>query len=325
MLTVLSRYDLDRQRVSMSRWDMEELVAFSVISDDGSVLADEIWRKRWERALGTLTFEVDEFSDVMAKNGVVVSGGMAVHILDGPWYHNPHPGDWDMYIPHDRFDTFTSYVRDRLDYPFEPWRDDEYSYNLDPDHTLDDHSVCVSGICGRRRIVTPLGTVDMLRSCTESALSPIPRFHSSAVMAYVGPTGFSIAYPLAMHARENIVASRDLRPSDKAGIEKYDNRGFKQCQDIRRCLRIGKTRSGCVGSGFCASQERYFGDRFCLSVSYPGPGLVGSHLQTFPDPRVVSWTRGGRGCGSADCSGFIPPKAVTVSSAQFDIVGGLIV
>ena len=319
----LCRYGASTQRRCMSSWDMEELVGFAVLSEAGSVIADEIWQSRWKVALGSLTKDVVGFSRAMEENGVVVSGSQALQFVDRVW--GLPSGDWDFYIPHDRFDAFTSYASEVLGRTMEEWAPPEGPSDVEGDPSCGEHPVCVAGVCGRRRIVTPTGTVDMLRSCTRSALSPIPRFHSTAVMAYVGPTGFSIAYPLAAHERVNVVASRHLRPAEEAAIDKYEMCGFKKCTDIRTALRLSGSEISCVGSGFCPSQERYFGDRFCLSVSYLGPGLLGSHMQTFPDAQVVSWTRGGKGCGRTQCSGFVRPKAITLTPALFDMAGALVV
>ncbi|KAI0349321.1 hypothetical protein OH77DRAFT_1582440 [Trametes cingulata] len=160
-----------------------------------------------------------------------------------------------------------------------------------------------------------------------SPLYPIAQFWTTAVMNYISPTSFCIAYPQltcfglallspARAGRQFAIARSGV---DINLLRKYERRGFRfmGCDSV---FAAGVCRPGAVASA-CASTVCFFGDEHCLSGTVSTPPAfshpVGSSHSDV-EQGMVTWWLGGYACGE-ECrsgEGWVEPGAMVTGTTH---------
>ncbi len=88
-------------------------------------------------------------------------------------------------------------------------------------------AVLAKGLRDVRTLYTPSGRrVDVIRSPSNSPITPLRFFWSTAVMNFMTPNAYVCGYPVLTLDRLGILKHGKLRPRDKAAIAKYEGRGY---------------------------------------------------------------------------------------------------
>lgn len=194
--------------------------------------------------------------DAMRRCGAVISGSGALGWIDreAQWKAN----DLDIYCPYDTFPNFVSALlrsEGGVLYKHSIFRpsDTDQAYSFD------------AGISQRVIIIGPKCKFDILRSPTVSALHPIPFFHSTVVMNFVGAQSLSVAYPKLTLNRRGIIHSRVTGERDIDCIAKYIGRGY----EFRNEFKLWNYPLACTPFlGMCPAAPRIFGDRGCMTTVF---------------------------------------------------------
>lgn len=152
------------------------------------------------------------FKCLLTLHGAVVSGSAALAFFawPAPW----SPSDLDVYVGDTLYNAF---VLD-LEHRFPVTLDADMFYQRPGRYT---------GIKGVRRYITSSGRrIDVIRSVSPSAVSPLLYFWSSVVVNFITPHGAVCGYPNLTLSNEGIMDG--VTPTAKviSARTKYEGRGF---------------------------------------------------------------------------------------------------
>ncbi|EIW51493.1 uncharacterized protein TRAVEDRAFT_54531 [Trametes versicolor FP-101664 SS1] len=236
------------------------------------------------------------FLDELETCCSVICGSAALAILfRHPW----KACDLDVYIPRDFVWHVIAYLVNVEQYTVE--------FLGDPDYTAygDIRSVArMSRADGRR--------VNVIQSESNSPLLPIASFWNTAVMNYITPTNFCIAYPLLTDELCALTTTVLLLEDGVSGatfpfvghelVKKYEDHGFSVHADHTSWARSEDPSASCPGMGtpHCPLTMRYFGDQFCVTGAIHairGRRTPRTLPNDFLGKFTAVWWRGGHTCG----------------------------
>ncbi|GJE96740.1 hypothetical protein PsYK624_129460 [Phanerochaete sordida] len=242
-----------------SAWPLDCLVGLSRSGEDGKAIVDAIIRDRWVARLRQLTSRVDEFRNAMRETGTILSGSVALALLDVA--AGFQPGDWDFYAPDEGFDGFCRFLKNDL-HAIAKYTGFVDVYIDDLQEQTDLAAQARNGITERRRFVLNGVRLDVLRSRSSSPSYPLAFFHSTVVMNFFHADGFAVAYPWSLFHRSNTASTRITHTSARVAVEKYRGRGYTTFDTFHALWAAdGRELTGCLPYGTCARAPRHFGDR----------------------------------------------------------------
>ncbi|KAH9852844.1 hypothetical protein C2E23DRAFT_729604 [Lenzites betulinus] len=254
----------------------------------------------FKKLLGVLRRFVENpyhFLDELEICCSVISGSSALSVL---FRHSWTPDDLDVYTPRDYFWHVVAYLVNVENYT-------KFELLSHPDYNAYGTVRSVARLSradGRR--------VDVVQSDSNSPLLPIASFWNTAVMNYIAPNSFCIAYPhltdqlcavtTAISPAEEDVSSATYPLVDPALLYKYEARGFAVRTDHLSWARTADPSAVCLGmdSPLCPLTMRYFGDRHCVTGSIPsvrGRRARRSLTKDFVKEYTAVWWKGGKTCG----------------------------
>ncbi|GJE85264.1 hypothetical protein PsYK624_013430 [Phanerochaete sordida] len=237
-------------------FDLETLLALMATCKYTRYIVCEQLRRSWHTFLLPRFDRPDIVIEAMRNTGTVVSGSAALKwLLRTTQWEN---GDVDFYCP---FDTFPSFVRTLLNLPGVA-----LLANITPDN-WDNMYPLRHGFCNYVVLASKTWKIDILRSITISPTHPLPYFHSTPVMNFVGADSFCVAYPRLTLRNRAVLRSYALRDKDITAVAKYMGRGFDYRDTAARWLDTHTNPSLAL---YCSQSERSFGDAACLTTNIPG-------------------------------------------------------
>ncbi|KAI9059283.1 hypothetical protein FKP32DRAFT_1580279 [Trametes sanguinea] len=245
----------------------------------------------------------DHFVREMESTSAVISGSFALSII---FREDWMPEDLDVYVPDHSWFHMVAYLV----------HVEQYTFTLRSPSTYDSYAgvyaadASYSNIRSVARLYRSDGRrIDVIQSPTGSALDPIAHFWMTAVMNYLTPRSFCVAYPSLTSAKRSILSPRRAAVSTLVGpvyadinlVQKYKSRGY----DIRASVQawnLANTRNGTCTAGdssSCPATRRFFGDELCLVGSLDicylprCPFATDRHVR---DGLTVEWVRPGARC-----------------------------
>ena len=250
---------------------------------------DKMWQEqaaeelsdRYAELLALFINDVDGFRQMMRKRDCIISGSGALWVLLG------NPGDWkplelDVMTREDNFFQVVDEIRRMVD-----------ATSL----SLDRVASPLQAFKSRAEIGTANGTVHVLRSRYDCALSPIPFYSSTHLMNALTGDALYCAYPSLT------LSGRGVRPVHWDGSREGSASkalGFNVHQ-YGRDLRDGSR--GCTGFVACSKRQRFFGDRGTWIVPM-GKGTVEDMVAPLRIMGTGAWRLGGPGCGNRQWTAF---------------------
>lgn len=223
----------------------------------------------------------DAVRGAMRSTGSVLSGSAALAWIDRSCQWSPR--DLDFFCPYDLFFQFIDHLMRTMQVV------DYTRYTITPNRHGKEYRFR-RGVCERVTLASSKVKIDIYRSVTVSALYPLPFFHSTLLMNFVGADSFGVAYPSLTLTRRAVTHSRLLGSKDIRSVSKFCLRGYRFRESIF-ALRYG-TDEVCKGrKNGCPVALRSFGDGGSLTVSWA------SHSQLDPLRWNVQWVMGGEPCG----------------------------
>lgn len=252
--------------------------------------------------LALYTHDVPGLMAVLRDTRSVIGGSACLAVLNrvGDWV----PNDLDVFCPRDGYETCCVYLIDRLH--------GQVITHLDEDDLNSERpGDCPEGVCDRRVIRTKFGLFDVMCSSTLTATEPIAHAFSSHLMNFISADSICVAYPWSFNNRCGTTRARDTGHSCREITDSYVRRDYYFPPRLRDQLR-GRQVGGCPRNGYCARQLRYFGDKHCLTVTFPQYGKVvilcnPTAMPSMPEAEEETawssaWVFGGKGCGE-ECIG----------------------
>jgi hypothetical protein len=227
-----------------------------------------------ERVNGLLTpyGELEDFQHLMRDKGCVISGSSALWITEAkPCDWSPgtsisrcchlklaltlcSTGDLDLYTPYGTAQEvidfllakgYTKYVKPNPEQDIQ-FEDNEYFQSISRLSTV-------------TKLVRDGFRIDVLQSDSDSVITPITWFHSTAVMNYLTDKSFVMLYPAFTLDRVSVLQSGRPQQNGK-WFTRYEARNYK----IRGADDLDTHDYGAV----CVDRMRSTNDRHCLVVPY---------------------------------------------------------
>ena len=275
--------------------DLVTLLCWRRTSQTIFALVAKLLRERYEASVRTFIPNVPRFDALMRKTGAVISGSVALqYFLDEErWY----PGDMDIYVSDDMYDTFVNdaVADDQLSFRHMPRRArwssvdgeevdldepdfagneededgiqdeengdgiDDVEFGEDTDSDGVPSGEGVQGIKAVWRFTTPTSRfIDVVRSPLNTPITPLQSFWSTLVCNFISPDGCGCGYPAVTMRRVGVVKSGYMSERDIDAAQKYAARGFGLVQDDWMTLP----------SDPATWEPRYFGDHDAMVVSF---------------------------------------------------------
>lgn len=270
----------------IASWDSCCIAGLHDYSPAGRALARTTFLNRLEMVLRQITVHPHALRAVMRDTGTIITGSTPLsffHDSDNHWM----PHDIDFISPYDTFPQMRHFILHNLGGL------ETYHRTLDSADTSA-HYKENPAVCERSVFAVGGTIVDLLRSRTPTALSPIASFDLTLVMNYISADEFCIAYPWLLDSEATIIAPRRHSASR---VEKYRGRGYV----VGSNLQWAEEHDANVSMGHCPRQLRYFGDEQCFYFAFDKPRE--SQFST------AFWRFGGVGCGTEVCPMiFVEPK-----------------
>ena len=255
---------------------------------------DRKWRKeageelneRYEQLLGKFTEDVNGFREMMRRTNCVISGSAAL------WFLLSSPEDWspndlDLLAPESKFVDVVKFLTGLDGAEFQVATDaPEWPY----------HSEAYSA---RTTITTPKGTLDVFKSCRESALFPIPYYWSTHLMNALTADALYCAYPALTLAGQGVHPAHAGAGHSLKSDDSHCDQGFTTYQDVSEMWEVAES-STCLGMIACSRRQRFFGDDRTFVVPL-GEGTVKSSVGWMAELGTAAWRLGGAGCGNERC------------------------
>ncbi|KAI0359246.1 hypothetical protein OH77DRAFT_1375134, partial [Trametes cingulata] len=156
---------------------------------------------------------------VLGAVGAVVSGSTALHILDIQGSARWVPNDLDIYTPLGKAVRLVSYLVKAEYYQYTGCHLSNYHGDF-------------GGYTKVFHLEKSGRKIDVIQSCTASALHPIPYFWSTHVMNYLTADSFCIAYPTFTLSGRGLlnplplIKHRYPRERTLSVMAKYQDRGY---------------------------------------------------------------------------------------------------
>lgn len=207
-------------------------------------------RLRYEKVVRPFVTSIPALDELLRRHGAIISGSVALQFF---LYHETwEPADMDIYVSTHKFKDFI---------------DDAIStdgLNFKPDGSLIPSGVSAQPrrwpIREIRRFVTQTNRrVDVVRSTTGTAVTPLNGFWSTLMQNFITPDGAACGYPDATLERRGVI-SQDHYQTDsiRSAIIKYEARGYTLVQDEWRVeFQPSYIR-----------HQHYFGDRNAVVVDF---------------------------------------------------------
>ncbi|KAH9848084.1 hypothetical protein C2E23DRAFT_871376 [Lenzites betulinus] len=279
---------------------IDSLIRFRSTGRVADMYISDYFLRKLRGNLCRFVTNVDHFLHELHITSSVISGSFALAILFRlAWT----PKDLDVYTPRDLFWHVVAFLVRVEGYTVSFISNSDYSVFQNV------HSVA--------RLRRPNGgRIDVVQSETNSPLLPLASFWNTAVMNYITPTSFCIAYPHLTDAHRALMTSLDIDifdgyvgrvPFPREGLLllwKYERRGFSLRFLATSWDREEDPLSQCpgVGSTCCPLTMRSFGDKHCVTGSfYPvqggGPLPPRPARRNFVEELTAVWWWGGQTCG----------------------------
>ncbi|KAI9064620.1 hypothetical protein FKP32DRAFT_1569389 [Trametes sanguinea] len=283
--------------------DIRLLIRVASTSRLAEGLVSTYFGRRLRRFLSLFLADPDAFLSEMDATGAVLSGSFTLPVL---LRHDWMPGDLDIYAPVGTWARVVAYLVNSEDYTVDVPSISSPAYGS------------YSHIRAVARLSRPDGQrIDVVQSHSMSPLTPIAHFWMSAVMNYITPTHFCIAYrDMTCAGRALLAPSRFGGPSatELTGAEadlmrKYERRGIQFYLSAPADAAYTCREGG--NSPACASTKRFFGDHHSLIGKIHS---TDTSARVDDDPYAVVWWRGGYGCGGR-CKagdGWRDPTVLTI-------------
>lgn len=182
-------------------------------------------RLRYVRLVQPFFVDVDVFDAVLRKYCAVISGSVAMrYFLTNEFWAS---GDMDIYVPDTAFDSVLDcFLSDERLGCRVTLRDGVLEGRRDRLSGLVDASMryAVKDVV---RLITRTGrAVDLVRSRTPSAVTPLLEFWSTLVRNFVSLDVCACMYPRTTFRRQAVLKPPPIFPGDHRAIAKYASRGF---------------------------------------------------------------------------------------------------
>lgn len=282
--------------------DLRTIQAWRATSLRMDAAGAEFMRSRYYRALRQHFTDPTGFRSVLRATGSVVSGSVALAVLDIERADRWTANDLDLLVPVNFVKRVHSYIT-KVE-----------GYVHVSTHHASQYEEC-GGFLSVSRYENKNGMlIDLVKSFHHSALYPIPYFWSTLLMNYLSADSYCVGYPtLTLDGRgllnpialidNQFVDYRVLAVMDKYGRRGYDFRDYAYAFDEDAEATCGQDQDE-----NCPRTIRYFGDPFCLTgtVGTISEAVRTSESRAQPDKAfLVRWWRGGNACGGT-CEHPIP-------------------
>ncbi|KAI0709398.1 hypothetical protein C8Q76DRAFT_799407 [Earliella scabrosa] len=202
----------------MENSDIFMLAQWRLTSKTNYTVVATILRDRYRTCISPFVANIDAFNTLLRACGAVISGSVALQFFlpDDAWT----PGDLDIYVADRMFDTFiTAVMQDALNFHPLP--------RTSRTRRRRSGTPGLNGIRDVLRFRTSTGrSIDIVRSATNSPITPIRTFWTTLLMNFITPDACACGFPTATLARTGAFRGNPAFEKDALAKAKYDLRGF---------------------------------------------------------------------------------------------------
>ncbi|GJF00045.1 hypothetical protein PsYK624_163220 [Phanerochaete sordida] len=183
---------IERQIDLLSQWDIFKLYGISNYSVEGRIAAATAARDRLIAFLATICDDPEQLRTKLRDARSVISGSSTLPLLDPATTFTPK--NINIYCPVDTWDDLSTSLADITHAQLTL---EIISDGLPPSIISTEPIVTYLplGASCRRVLTTPSTTIDIIGSCTPSALFPIAHFDNTLTMNVVSADAFIVPYP----------------------------------------------------------------------------------------------------------------------------------
>ncbi|RXW13796.1 hypothetical protein EST38_g12058 [Candolleomyces aberdarensis] len=258
LLPVHIRHDV------LSRMSLVVAIKLALTSTRSYALYKDHCASRVNRQLSKFGMPVPETLDMMQAHKAVLSGSVAVLIVEGGLFI---PGDLDIFVPKGTMEEIHKFVVGSTQYTQTGQGTSQWSEptagsltGYDSSHETGIVDVRIYAHQDSRKII------NVIETSLDISTSAVMLFHTTFVMSFVTWNAIVSAYPLTTSKGEGLLNSyqQEEKPRVKTCLDKYKTRGFT----IADSCESWKPGHLCGTHGYCGRTIRKISDPTTMRICF---------------------------------------------------------